>query len=118
MSTAMMTAVRAAGVTAAFVLAASVSSGTAQRVITMPKETIAYVASDLPGYPLVQRNCFGCHSAHYVATQPRSSSRAYWDATVKKMKKPFGAPFPDEDIVAMVDYLVKTYGAERPASGE
>jgi len=29
------------------------------------------------------------------------------------MKKPFGAPFPDEDIAAMVDYLVKTYGAER-----
>jgi hypothetical protein len=52
--------------------------------------------------------------------QPPSSSRTYWDATVKKMKKPFGAPFPDEDIGEMVDYLVKTYGAERtttPASG-
>lgn len=34
------------------------------------------------------------------------------------MKKPFGAPFPDQDIPAMVDYLVKTYGAERlPAVG-
>ena len=29
------------------------------------------------------------------------------------MKKPFGAQFPDEDVPAMVDYLVKTYGAER-----
>jgi len=28
------------------------------------------------------------------------------------MKKPFGAPFADEDIPAIVDYLVKTYGAE------
>ena len=45
--------------------------------------------------------------------QPPTSARAYWDATVKKMKKPFGAQFPDEDIAAMVDYLVKTYGAER-----
>lgn len=29
------------------------------------------------------------------------------------MKASFGAPFPEEDIPAMVDYLVKTYGAER-----
>jgi hypothetical protein len=28
------------------------------------------------------------------------------------MKTPFGAPFADEDIPAIVDYLVKTYGAE------
>ena len=28
------------------------------------------------------------------------------------MKSPFGAPFADEDIPAIVDYLVKTYGAE------
>ena len=107
---------RAAGITAAIALAASLQAGTAQRTITLPKETIAYAASDLPGYQLVQQNCIGCHSAHYAATQPPSSSRAYWDATVKKMKKPFGAPFPDADIAAMVDYLVKTYGAERPAS--
>ena len=44
--------------------------------------------------------------------QPSSSPRAYWEATVKKMKKPFGAPFSDEDIPAIVDYLVKTYGTE------
>ena len=48
--------------------------------------------------------------------QPPASSRAYWDATVRKMKKPFGALFPDEDVPAMVDYLVKTYGAERGAA--
>lgn len=82
--------------------------------ISLPPETAAYRASDLPGYALVQQNCMTCHSAHYVQTQP-TSSRAYWDATVKKMKKPFGAQFADADISAMVDYLVKTYGAERPA---
>ena len=46
--------------------------------------------------------------------QPPTSKRAYWDTTVKRMKKPFGAQFPDDDIAAMVDYLVKTYGDERP----
>jgi len=83
--------------------------------IQIPQETAAYKPSSLPGYQLVQQNCMTCHSAHYVQMQP-TSSRAYWDATVKKMKKPFGAQFPDQDIPAMVDYLVKTYGAERSAS--
>lgn len=84
--------------------------------ITLPPETARYQPSDLPGYRLAQQNCLTCHSAQYVQYQPRSSPRAYWDATVKKMKKPFGAPFADDDIPAIVDYLVKTYGAERPAA--
>jgi len=81
--------------------------------ITLPPETAAYRPSDLPGYRLVQQNCMTCHSAQYAETQPQTLNRAYWDATVKKMKKPFGAPLRDEDIPAIVDYLVKTYGAER-----
>jgi sulfite dehydrogenase len=44
--------------------------------------------------------------------------RTYWEATVKKMKKPFGAQFEDADIAPMVDYLVKTYGNERSAEGK
>jgi cytochrome c5 len=96
------------------VFAASLSSSAAQRTITLPPETVVYKKSDLPGYQLVEKNCIGCHSAHYAAMQPPTSGRTYWDATVKKMKKPFGAQFPDEDIAAMVDYLVKTYGEESP----
>ena len=80
--------------------------------ITLPPETASYKPSDLPGYVLVQRDCLVCHSAHYVQYQPSSSPRSYWEATVKKMKSPFGAPFADEDIPAIVDYLVKMYGTE------
>lgn len=104
---------------AAVLLTAAVMSGftyetaPAQRSVTMPPETAVYGASGLPGYPLVQRHCVTCHSAQYVTTQPPVSNRSYWEATVRKMKKPFGAQFPDEDVPAMVDYLVKTYGAER-----
>ena len=76
---------------------------------------LVYKESSLPGYQLVQRHCIGCHSAHYVQTQPSTLNRTYWENTVKRMKKPFGAPFPDEDIAAMVDYLVETYGAEQTA---
>jgi len=96
--------------------AAAFAMNTASAIdIQIPQETATYKPSSLPGYQLVQQNCMTCHSAHYVQMQP-TSSRAYWDSTVKKMKKPFGAQFPDQDIPAMVDYLVKTYGAERSAS--
>ena len=81
--------------------------------VQMPPETAAYKPSSLPGYQLTLRDCMTCHSAHYVQSQPSSSPRAYWEATVKKMKHPFGAQFADEDIAPIADYLVKTYGAER-----
>jgi sulfite dehydrogenase len=86
--------------------------------ISLPPETAAYKPSALPGYQLVLQNCLQCHSAHYPQMQPAGSPRAYWEATVKKMKKPFGAQFADEDIPAMVDYLTRTYGAEQPALAE
>lgn len=84
--------------------------------IQLPPETASYQPSELPGYRLVQQNCMTCHAAQYVGSQPHSLGRAYWDATVKKMKTVFGAPLRDEDIPVMADYLVKTYGAERSAT--
>ncbi|WP_137927207.1 cytochrome c [Cupriavidus sp. 2SB] len=84
----------------------------APKEIKLPQETAIYKPSSLPGYNLALQNCMTCHSAQYVSTQPSTSPRAYWDATVKKMKKPFGAPLKDEDVEPIVDYLVKTYGAE------
>jgi cytochrome c551/c552 len=81
--------------------------------IQLPAETAAYKPSSLPGYQLALRDCMTCHSAHYVQSQPSTSPRAYWEATVKKMKHPFGAQFADEDIAPIADYLVKTYGAEK-----
>ncbi len=82
--------------------------------IDLPQETATYKESSLPGYQLTQAHCMICHSAQYVQMQPHSSPRGYWEATVKKMKTPFGAPLPDEDIAPIVEYLTKTYGAESP----
>ena len=84
--------------------------------IQLPQETASYQPSELPGYRLVQQNCMTCHAAQYVSSQPSSLGRAYWDATVKKMKTAYGAPLRDEDLPVMADYLVKTYGAERSAT--
>lgn len=104
---------RTAIVQLAALVAMSATTGAMALEIKLPQETASYKASSLPGYNLALQNCMTCHSAQYVATQPSSSSRAYWEATVKKMKKPFGAPLKDEDMPAIVDYLVKNYGAEQ-----
>lgn len=103
--------VRLKGIVA--VIAALGASSTFALEINLPQDTVSYRASDQPGYPLVLQNCLTCHSAHYPQMQPGTSPRGYWEATVKKMKKPFGAQFPDADMPAMIDYLVKNYGAER-----
>jgi sulfite dehydrogenase len=103
-----------AGVALCVSVAVGLTAAAAAQGRGIPEETAAYRPSGLPGYTLVQRHCVTCHSAQYVSTQPPASSRAYWEATVKKMQKPFGAIFPDEDIAAMVDYLSRTYGAEQP----
>lgn len=81
--------------------------------ITLPAETAAYRQSALPGYNLVQQHCLACHSADYVSSQPLDSTREYWEHTVTKMQQAFGGPIPNVDIPPMVDYLAKTYGAER-----
>ena len=46
--------------------------------------------------------------------QPPTAPRAYWGAMVTRMKEVFKAPLQDEDMPAIVDYLVKTYGNEQP----
>lgn len=87
--------------------------------ITLPVETLRLADSPLPGAALATALCYTCHSAEYSLYQPPTSPRSYWQATVVKMQKTFGAPIPDDAIDPITDYLVKTYGAERaaPASG-
>lgn len=108
--------IRRAGAVSAAALLIAASASVQALDISLPGDTVQYQPSDLPGYTLALQNCATCHSAQYVQSQPPGSPRAYWDATVKKMKHPFGAPVDDADLPAIVDYLVKTYGAERKVS--
>jgi len=48
-----------------------------------------------------------------MAYQPPTAARPYWEAMVKRMKAVFKAPLDDADTADIVDYLVKTYGAEQ-----
>lgn len=82
----------------------------APRVYVLPEETAEFAAG--PHLEMVQGNCAACHSAEYVATQPRTFAdpRAFWTAEVVKMQKVYGAPVNNADVPAIVDYLVQTYG--------
>jgi len=62
-----------------------------------------------PGAGVVQGQCLSCHSSAYVSTQPQLT-RAQWTAEVAKMKNVYGAPIPDDQAPAIVDYLTTQYG--------
>jgi len=94
---------------AGLVLAGLLSPGAEK--ISLPPETAAF--KNGPGVEIVMAQCLLCHSADYVSTQPRLS-RTAWKNTVIKMRDKYGAPLPEERIEALLDYLVKTYGAEAP----
>lgn len=94
-------------------LAASVAVA-APRTIELPPDGAQLKPSPLPGYAKAQAQCVACHSAEYMLYQPPTAPRAYWDAMVHRMKAVFKAPVEDADMPLIVDYLVKTYGNERP----
>jgi hypothetical protein len=90
------------------------SAGATAKSIVLPPDGIQLKPSELPGYAKAQANCVGCHSAEYMAYQPPTAARPYWEAMVKRMKAVFKAPVDDADMPVIVDYLAKTYGAEQP----
>jgi len=58
----------------------------------------------------INNNCLACHSADMVLNQP-AMTRAAWQAEVNKMIGSYKAPVAPEDVAGIVDYLVKTKGA-------
>jgi sulfite dehydrogenase (cytochrome) subunit B len=75
----------------------------------LPPETAAFKPG--PDLEVVMNNCTACHSADYIATQPRGPKfgRDFWNAEVNKMIKVYGAPISDVDIGKIVEYLAATY---------
>ncbi|MGA7326826.1 MAG: cytochrome c [Rhodomicrobium sp.] len=55
---------------------------------------------------VVNSNCLACHSAGMVLTQP-TLSRDEWQGEVEKMRKTYKAPIADQDVPAIVEYLVQ-----------
>ena len=63
-----------------------------------------------PGLDKVEGNCGACHSLVYIQMNSPFLNAAGWNAEVTKMIKAMGAPIPDDDAKAIVDYLAKNYG--------
>jgi cytochrome c5 len=59
---------------------------------------------------LVQSRCSTCHSLDYIVMNSPFLARAAWESEVRKMMKVMGAPIPDGDVAAIVDYLTENYG--------
>ncbi|HVO16157.1 MAG TPA: cytochrome c [Alphaproteobacteria bacterium] len=66
---------------------------------------------DGPGKEAVETNCAGCHSLDYIPMNSPFLDRGKWDATIKKMIGPLGAPIDAKDVPAILDYLAKNYGS-------
>ena len=75
----------------------------------LPDETAAFKPG--PNLEVVMNNCTGCHSADYIAIQPRGPKYKtdFWQAEVNKMIKLYGAPVNDADVPKIVEYLAATY---------
>ena len=75
--------------------------------IQLPPETVAFKQDKSAEFANGQ--CLTCHSVEYVIMQP-PMPRAFWKSTVQKMQQKYGAPIPDDQVEAIVDYLTKNYG--------
>ena len=75
--------------------------------IELPKITVELRAGD--GKETTERFCGICHSPDYITMQP-PFSKAQWSATVNKMINVLGAPIPEKDARAIINYLAAQYG--------
>jgi mono/diheme cytochrome c family protein len=62
-----------------------------------------------PGREAVLNNCFTCHSAGMITTQP-PLPKAAWEAEVAKMRNVYKAVIDEKDVPAIVDYLTAVKG--------
>lgn len=83
--------------------------------ITLRSVSVGLPTSDrvFPGGAEAEKitaNCTGCHSVGMVIRQP-ALTEAVWQAEVTKMRIVYKAPVADEDVSAIVAYLVRFKGA-------
>lgn len=65
---------------------------------------------DAPNREAFLNSCTVCHSARYVLMQ-FPLPRTVWTAEVKKMRKNYRCPAPEDQIEKLVDYLMVVRGA-------
>ena len=94
----------------AFAVAALATASLAKPVtFTLPADTSTLRQSPDAGYAKTEALCATCHSRDYITTQPPRKGKDFWAAEVTKMVAVYGAPIPEPDRPAIVDYLTATY---------
>ena len=93
--------------TASLLLAATAIALAGEVKISLPAETGTLKPG--PGMEFALASCLTCHSVEYISTQP-PMTRAFWEASVKKMREKYGAPAPDDTMQKLIDYLTAAYG--------
>ncbi|ABA06273.1 sulfite dehydrogenase (cytochrome) subunit SorB [Nitrobacter winogradskyi Nb-255] len=97
------------GLAASLYTCASTTATAGPLSYELPRETIEFKPG--PNLDVVKNNCLACHSADYIATQPRGPKfgKDFWQAEVNKMIGAYGAQIDEADIGKIVDYLAATY---------
>jgi sulfite dehydrogenase len=75
--------------------------------IQLPAETATFKQDT--GAEIANGQCLTCHSVEYISMQP-AMPRAFWKSSVQKMQQKYGAPIPEDQVEAVVDYLTRNYG--------
>lgn len=70
----------------------------------------AVTLKDGQGKEHVVHHCAVCHSLDYIPMNSPFLDRKGWETTVNKMINVMGAPIPQEDVSAMINYLSRQYG--------
>ena len=73
----------------------------------LPRETAELKTA--PGSDIAAAQCGLCHSVDYITTQPPGRGAAFWQASVTKMIRVYGAPVSDADAAAIASYLAANY---------
>lgn len=91
-----------------FLLAAS-SFGVAAAPVPyrLPRETAEL--KQAPGADVATAQCGLCHSVDYITTQPPGRGAAFWQASVTKMIRVYGAPVSEADAATIASYLAANY---------
>jgi hypothetical protein len=105
----------------AVVQAQAQQSATAAATVTAAGITLHSVSVELPNsdrmFPggaaaeAINNNCLACHSAGMVLNQP-NLTRTAWQQEVEKMRGQYKAPVDEQDVPAIVAYLVSQKGAK------
>ena len=99
------------GALATLALVGAMTAATLAKPVTytLPAESSTLKQTSDLGHAKVEALCATCHSRDYITTQPRGKGKDFWTASVAKMVNVYGAPIPEADRPAIIDYLAANY---------